>query len=189
MAARLNWNEEEREIADEFLQHARAIRAERKLAADEGRDARVIELLQSWGGATIAYRRRLIDSPSYTLNHEEVHKALEEGIFFAEGLTPLKVELDATGYAKSLRVSVQQRGEDGQWTEQGQAELPARTLLIAAGTQPNTVLAREDSANFKLDGRYFQAVNSDGAPIPVEKAISKPNEINVLLRGGLTVAA
>ena len=26
---------------------------------------------------TIAYRRRLIDSPSYTLNHEEVLKALE----------------------------------------------------------------------------------------------------------------
>ncbi len=34
---------------------------------------------------TIAYRRRLIDSPSYTLNHEEVEKALEEGIRFAEG--------------------------------------------------------------------------------------------------------
>ena len=39
-----------------------------------------------WGGVTIAYRRRLIDSPSYTLNHEEVAKALEEGVVFAEGL-------------------------------------------------------------------------------------------------------
>ena len=29
-------------------------------------------LLNSWGGVTMAYRRRLIDSPSYTLNHEEV---------------------------------------------------------------------------------------------------------------------
>jgi hypothetical protein len=27
----------------------------------------------------------LVDSPSYTLNHEEVEKALEEGIVFAEG--------------------------------------------------------------------------------------------------------
>ena len=35
-----------------------------------------------WGGGTIAYRRRLIDSPSYTLNHEEVAKAMEEGIRF-----------------------------------------------------------------------------------------------------------
>ena len=45
-------------------------------------------LLDSWGGATIAYRRRLVDSPSYTLNHEEVAKAMEEAVRFAEGLTP-----------------------------------------------------------------------------------------------------
>ena len=31
--------------------------------------------------------------------------------------------------------------------------LPARTILVAAGTQPNTVLAREDAHNVVLDGR------------------------------------
>ena len=87
-AIRNGWNEEEREVAEEFINHARAIRDERKLAEDEGRSPRILELLQSWGGATIAYRKRLVDSPSYTLNHEEVEKALEEGISFAEGLTP-----------------------------------------------------------------------------------------------------
>jgi NADPH-dependent glutamate synthase beta subunit-like oxidoreductase/NAD(P)H-flavin reductase len=181
MAARIAWNEEERVIADEFLTHARTIREERMRAAAENRAPRIIELLQSWGGATIAYRKRLIDSPSYTLNHEEVHKALEEGIRFAEGLTPLKVEIDGYGHARALKVSVQARGEDGKWSETGQAELPVRTLLIAAGTQPNTVLAREDAKHFKLDGRYFQAYDAAGSPIVAEKAISKPNEINVLL--------
>ena len=39
--------------------------------------------------------------------------------------------------------------------------LPARTILVAAGTQPNTVLAREDERNVHLDGRYFQAVDED----------------------------
>ena len=34
--------------------------------------------------------------------------------------------------------------------------LPARAILVAAGTQPNTVLAREDG-RIQLDGRYFQA--------------------------------
>src|SRR5438067_9569654 len=72
------WAEDEREIAREFLEHARTIRVERAAAANEGRPAHVLELLQRWGGVTIAYRRRLIDSPSYTLNHEEVAKALEE---------------------------------------------------------------------------------------------------------------
>jgi NAD(P)H-flavin reductase len=150
-------------------------------AVAEERKPRVLELLQSWGGVTIAYRKRLIDSPSYTLNHEEVQKALEEGVRFAEGLAPLEVKVDEFGHACALKVSVQCRGEDGKWSETGQAELPARTILIAAGTQPNTVLAREDAANFRLDGRYFQAVDEDGKPAPVEQAISKPNDIRVLL--------
>ncbi len=180
-AARIAWSEEERSIADEFLAHARAIRGERMRAVAEEREPRVLELLQSWGGVTIAYRKRLIDSPSYTLNHEEVHKALEEGIHFAEGLTPLAVEVDEYGQARALRVSVRRRGEDGKWTEVNQTELPATTILIAAGTQPNTVLAREDAANFKLDGRYLQACDENGNPVAPEKAISKPGEVRVLL--------
>jgi len=128
--------------------------------------------LQSWGGATIAYRKRMIDSPSYTLNHEEVHKALEEGITFAEGLTPLAVKLDEYGHARALKAAVQGGGE---------VEIPARAILIAAGTQPNTVLAREDGENFVLDGRYFRACDEHGEPVAAEKSISKPNAVNVLL--------
>ncbi len=180
-AARVAWNEEEREIADEWLAHARLIRGERMRAVAEGREPRVLELLQSWGGVTIAYRRRLVDSPSYTLNHEEVHKALEEGIRFAEGLAPLAVEVDEANHARALKVSVQRRGEGGDWQETGKAELPARTILIAAGTQPNTVLAREDPGNFTLDGRYFRACDENGEPVVAEKAISKPGEARVLL--------
>jgi len=179
-AARIAWTEEEREIADEFIRHARALRAEREAAAREQRPARILELLQSWGGVTIAYRKRLVDSPAYTLNHEEVQKALEEGVVFAEGLTPRAIELDRYGHARALSVSVQSRGVDGKWTEVRRTELPARTVLIAAGTQPNTVLAREDPRNFRLDGRYFQAVDEEGRAVEVEKAISKPKTVRVL---------
>ncbi|MGE5526273.1 MAG: FAD-dependent oxidoreductase [Rhodospirillaceae bacterium] len=178
---RARWRDDEREVADEFIAHARAIREERPKAAAEGRAPRILELLQSWGGATIAYRRRLIDSPAYTLNHEEVHHALEEGVQFAEGLTPTGVEVDAGGHASGLRVAIQTRGEDGVWQKTGETVLPARAILIAAGTSPNTVLAREDAAHFRLDGRYFQAVDEEGNPVPAEKAISKPNAVRVLI--------
>ena len=57
-----------------------ATSAEREAARREGRSPRLTQLLDGWGGVTIAYRRRLIDAPSYTLNHEEVAKAMEEGI-------------------------------------------------------------------------------------------------------------
>ena len=179
--ARINWSPEERGIAEEFIAHAQAIRAERAVAAKEGREARVLQLLQSWGGATIAYRKRMVDSPSYTLNHEEIDKALEEGITFAECLTPLAVETDQYGHASGLKVAVQTKGEDGEWKDAGQTVMPAKAVLIAAGTQPNTVLAREDADHFVLDGRYFRACDENGQPVAAEKSISKPNAINVLL--------
>ena len=179
------WTEEERAIAQEFLAHGRAIRAERRHAAAEGREAAIAELLRGFGGATIAYRKRLIDSPSYTLNHEEVEKALEEGIRFAEGLTPLAVEVDEAGNASALAVSVQTRDADGTWREASRAHLPARTILVAAGTQPNTVLAREDAAHFALDGRYFRLLREDGSVANPPRGLAKPAEAAVLthLRG------
>ncbi len=127
------WTPRDRVVAAEFLAHARAIRSERADALRQGRAPRIVELVQGWGGVTVAYRRRLIDSPSYTLNHEEIEKALEEGIRFAEGLTPLSIDVDADGAATALKVSVQHNDGDGVWHETGHAVLPAHTILIAAG--------------------------------------------------------
>ncbi len=43
--------------------------------------------------------------------------------------------------------------------------MPAKSILVAAGTQPNTVLGREDPDNVFLDGKWFQAVDEDGQPV------------------------
>jgi len=179
-AVRRPWNEEERSIADEFLAHARAIRTEREAAAAQGREARILELLREWGGATIAYRRRLIDSPSYTLNHEEVEKALEEGVRFAEGLNPVAIDIDRYGHAQAVRMSVHAADADGKWAPSGETTLPARSVLIAAGTQPNTVLAREYPSWFQLDGRYFAAYDEDGHKVTPERGAAKPAVVRVL---------
>jgi len=173
-AVREGWSAEETATADEFIAHARALRAERAVARREGRAPRLVQLLDSWGGATIAYRRRLLDAPSYTLNHEEVAKAMEEGIRFAEGLTPEAVVLDPFGHAAALSLS--RRTGEGSET----VTLPARTILVAAGTQPNTVLGREDPANVVLDGRYFQAYDEEGRPVQPER-VAKPAEVRVLM--------
>ena len=121
----------------------------------------------------------MIDSPSYTLNHEEVEKALEEGIRFAENLTPLRIDVDEFGHARSMVMRARLAQPDGAVAEKD-VELPARTILIAAGTQPNTVLAREDGAHFPLDGRYFQAIDDDGNPVSPERS-AKPAPPRVLM--------
>jgi len=174
------WTPRERGIAEEFLAHARALRAERENAAREARAPRIVELIEGWGGVTVAYRRRLIDSPSYTLNHEEIEKALEEGIRFAEGLTPLAIKVDHDGAASGLEVALHHNDGDGVWHEVARTVLPARTLLIAAGTQPNTVLAREDADHFHLDGKYFRLLDEEGRPAKVIRGLAKPASAAVL---------
>ena len=177
---------EELEIAREFIGHGEAIRAEKAAAKAEGRAEKSIELMQSWGGATVAYRKRLIDSPAYTLNHEEVELALQEGIVFAECLSPTAVDVDAYGAAQSLRlarqiVSVDADGKHS-WSEGEVVSLPARAIFIAAGTSPNTVLAREDHDNFALEGKYFVTIDEEGALVKAETSISKPRQARVLMK-------
>jgi len=170
-AVRANWSEEDKLIGEEFLAHGRAIREEKKKAAAEGRQPDVWSLLDSWGGVKLVYRKRLIDAPSYRLNHEEVEKALEEGIFFAELYEPASVEVDGFGYAKSI--TLKSAGGDVQ-------TIPARSILVAAGTNPNTVLQREDPKHFALDGKYFKAVDEDGNAVTPQR-VSKPAIPHVLM--------
>ncbi|NNG02634.1 MAG: FAD-dependent oxidoreductase, partial [Inquilinus sp.] len=180
-AVEARWSEEDRSIAAEFIGHARALRAERETAAAAGREPDIQGLLHGWGGATIAYRRRLIDAPSYTLNHEEVALALQEGPRFAELLAPVAVEIDRFGHAEGLVAARQVRAEDGTLADTGeQVTIPARTVLVAAGTHPNTVLAREEPHKVALDGRYFQALDEEGRPVEPER-LAKPETPQVLM--------
>ncbi|HXY05365.1 MAG TPA: FAD-dependent oxidoreductase, partial [Burkholderiaceae bacterium] len=175
------WDDLDREIAEEFLAHARALRAEREAARREARPARIAELLRHWGGATIVYRRRLIDSPSYTLNHEEVEKALEEGVSFIEAMSPAGIEVDNFGAVKGIRFHRQRLGEDGKWSAEGEHWMSAHTVLVAAGTSPNTVLAREDPVHLGLDGKYFRSCDEEGRPVKPAYATAKPQSADVLL--------
>ena len=177
---REDWSAEEAEIADEFLTHGRAIAAERAKAKKEKRKPRIGELLDGWGGSTVVYRRWMVDSPSYTLNHQEVAKAMEEGIRFAEGLSPVDVELDQYDHAAALRLARMQVVDGGRIEDTGETvTYPARTVLIAAGTEPNTALAREHPDHFHIHGKYFEALDEDGNPVDPERS-TKPRDVRVL---------
>jgi NAD(P)H-flavin reductase len=152
-AVRGIYDAEELEILDEFLAHGRAIRAERVRADAVGERPDFIPLVRGWGGVTLAYRKRMMDSPAYRLNHEEVVKALEEGIWFAENLDPREIVVDARDHATALVL----KGPDGS------VELPARTILVAAGTSPNVTYEKEQPGTFQLDSkrRFFQGFRAE----------------------------
>lgn len=150
---------EEKEILSTFLEHGRAVRRERESAKREGRLPNLASLCDAWGGVCVAYRKRMIDSPAYRLNHEEVEKALEEGIRFVENLVPVEAIPDQFNAVSALRF----KRSDGQ-----EVTLPARAVCYAAGTTPNTVCERENPGVFQLDadGKFFQkhqlVENGDG---------------------------
>jgi len=161
------WNEEDTIIAEEFIFHAKQIRQELQKPHPQ-----LGALLQSWGGVKMVYRKRLIDAPSYRLNHEEVEKALEESIHIAENLEPVSVELDRFQAVSAVRFK--------NTTDNSEITLPAKTLLVAAGTSPNTVLQREFPEEIQLHGKYFQAIDEEGNPVSPERNC-KPAIANVLM--------
>src|SRR6185503_426488 len=159
---RAAYDAEELEVVEEYLAHGRAVRAERQRAADAGVEPDFVALMRGWGGVTIAYRKRLVDSPAYRLNHEEVIKALEEGIVFAENLNPIEAVPDERG-ALTAMIFKREGAADG-----GTVTLPARTALVAAGTTPNITYENECKGTFQLDAKkkFFQphsaSLNGDG---------------------------
>jgi NAD(P)H-flavin reductase len=163
---RSRYDDEEAAILDEFLAHGRAIRAEREQARSEGRDPDFLSLVESWGGVTQFYRKDLSDSPAYRQNHEEVQKALEEGIRYAPCMNPVEAIADEHGHLRAVRFE-HQVNEEGRWRSDGAAvEVPLRSLMVAAGTSPNIIYETEHPGSFDLDGKFFRRFeprwNGDG---------------------------
>ncbi len=166
------WNRldaEEAEAVRTWLHHGQMVQAERAAARAAARPPDFARLVHLWGGVTIVYRKRLQDSPAYRLNHEEVIKSLEEGISFVECMSPLEAVLDPYGHVERLKCQ-RMRLEGGRWRGTDETvEFPARTVMVAAGTNPNITYEKEHPGTFKLDasGQHFAmhkaVANADGS--------------------------
>lgn len=133
------------DVAKTFLEHGRIIYDEYTSASTEKRDPNYLPYLNEWGGVTVYYRKTLQDAPSYRLNPHELENALREGVRFLERAIPINIVADADGKLSGVEFSI------------GNAchQAPLKTLLVAAGTKPNTVLAQE-FFDIELDGDFFK---------------------------------
>jgi NADPH-dependent glutamate synthase beta subunit-like oxidoreductase/NAD(P)H-flavin reductase len=146
------FNEEELFVLDEFVGHGRAVQAERARAESAGETPDFARLVRGWGGVRLVYRKALADAPAYRLNHEEVEKALEEGITFVECMSPLEALLDRHGAVRGVVFERQHKTPEGRWRGTGErVEMPAGSVLVAAGTSPNVTYERERPGTFQLD--------------------------------------
>lgn len=136
----------------EFLLHGKEVRLERKVAEEELRQPDFISLLRRWGGVTIVYRKLLRESPAYVRNHEEIIKAFEEGIYYAENLEPTAVRLDEYGHVSAL--VCQRTGQEESKHEE--VVIPARSIFVATGAKPNIAYEFEHRGTFHREGSEYQ---------------------------------
>ncbi|MDX1563008.1 MAG: pyridine nucleotide-disulfide oxidoreductase, partial [Gammaproteobacteria bacterium] len=190
---RKSFDDEEREIVDEFLAHGLAIRDERQRAEAAGEAPNFQPLIDAWGGVTLFYRKGIDDSPAYRQNHEEIIKALEEGIGLAEGMNPLAAEADEHGHIKAVRFDKLANDGDGWRSHGNEVEVPLKSLFVAAGTSPNTIYEQEHPQTFTMDGKFFQRYEpswSDGSVVlePVDDVpwpkIGKPAPLTSYRKDG-----
>ncbi|CAN5225914.1 FAD-dependent oxidoreductase [soil metagenome] len=173
-----HFDDEEIRVLQEFLEHGREIRFERQRAAAAGEQPNFIPPVRGWGGVSLIYRKRLQDSPAYRLNHEEVQKALEEGIEIVECMNPVEAVPDEFNAVRALIFErLEYMAETGKFEKTGEMhEFPAHTVCVAAGTSPNVIYEKEKPGTFKMDEwrQFFQPFkierNGDGKPHAVEAA-------------------
>ncbi len=132
--------DEQNAEAKEFLEHNELFK----------NSASKLAVLKSLGGVKILYRNKLQKAPSYRLNHEEMTSGLKEGIEFIENITPIKILLDQYAKVKGIEAIQIIDGEEVKVT------LDAKTILIAAGTVPNIILAQEFPEFLSKEGQYFK---------------------------------
>lgn len=144
-----------RSVLLEYLSHANSIRQAKIDAAERGKKAALIPLLQQWGGVSIVYRKTMQQSPAYIYNHEELQNALKEGIFYIEKTEPVAATLDSHGFTESLIA----KHSDHEQTY----SIPAKSILVATGTQPNTAYEFEHKGTFhRIQLQYQHYEDIDG---------------------------
>jgi NADPH-dependent glutamate synthase beta subunit-like oxidoreductase/NAD(P)H-flavin reductase len=166
-----------REILDEFLIHGKTVRKERQQAKENNRQPDFIKLIRQWGGVTIAYRRRMQDSPAYINNHEELKKALEEGIYYADALEPAMVALNQFGHVETLVCHRRLLKSPNEWEATAEeVRLPARSIFVATGTQPNIAYEFEHKGTFTRQGTQYQHYEDKNSELVIPHGITHCKE-------------
>lgn len=160
------------EILDEFLSHGARVIEVRQLAKAQNQIPDFLPLIREWGGVTVLYRRSMQESPAYKRNHEEVIKAFEEGIYYAEGLEPKAVKIDSHGHASALICRWQVMDEEGTWMKTDEEQvLPARSIFVATGAKPNIAYEYEHRGTFIKTGFNYESyalVNQKLESVPTD---------------------
>lgn len=141
---------------DTFIDHGREVRSCRLRAEAAGGAPDFAPLIKKWGGVTIIYRKKMIDSPAYRNNHYELKKALQEGILYAECCDPDVIVVDANEHVVALKAK--HVIADGSIEN---VEFAAKNILVATGAKPNVAYAFEHVNDLDREGFQYKLYQED----------------------------
>ena len=140
-----SWTNYESLRADRWIKHAKIFREEKERAKKNQEQPNYLQYMNSCGGVSIVYRKSLQESSAYRTNHEELSKALQEGVRFIENMYPIGLENDKENHVTVLQVK----------QDEGFDKICARTIMIATGTNPNISLFQEYNNIFRVNNGFF----------------------------------
>jgi NAD(P)H-flavin reductase/NADPH-dependent glutamate synthase beta subunit-like oxidoreductase len=133
-------NKEDKEILQEYLAHYELFQ----------KNADTIAMVKSLGGVKIIYHKKFEESRAYKNNAEETHKTLKQGVSFVEDASLVKINKNEYDSLSSLDFMV--NGDN--------VNIPAKTLILALGTNPNNILQEEYKNIFGESGRALKTLNT-----------------------------
>ena len=155
---------------DEFLAHGRAVRAERTRADAAGEAPDFVPLVRGWGGVTLAYRKRMIDSPGLSAEPRRGHQGARGGDLVrreprSRGDRGRRARPRPRRFA--LRGTVRRGGAAG-------ANRPRR-----GGHSPNIIYEKERPGTFELDAkkRFFQGFRAEKRRRPALTLVAGPERL------------
>lgn len=159
----LNISEDEMKI---YSEHFKLIKNEKMIAEVENRKPDLVNLLRSIGGVKLVYRKRINDAPSYRENHEEIIECLEQGVDIVELFSPVEFIKDSEDNVSAVIIEKikAEKDETGKlkFRNSGEfEELPAGTVVIAAGTNCNDLYNDKHPGTFEINEKtgYFELYN------------------------------
>ena len=150
------FNDKDRAHIKTWVEHGKCLNQASKLGKTNQ------DYIDSWGGVTIVYRKRIQDSPAYRLNAEELEEALKEGVCYLENHAPKSIKLNAYGEVASIDL-INDKGAI--------KTMNAATILVATGAKPNVAYSFEHPDTFvKQNGYYVAHVSEKDSLSPVTNA-------------------
>lgn len=96
------FSESESEKLRTWVTHGEAVIALRQAASNAGKDVDFTDLVSSWGGVSMVYRRAITQMRSYRQNAHELQSCLDQGIRLYTDCTPVRAVIGDDGSVAAL---------------------------------------------------------------------------------------